>query len=120
MTSFNADEGLMRAEFDALPRMPPSLPWSGATAEEVLANVNSALTAVWSTDAGAPDCIWMRPSVYYGLLMYPLYRLLQRGRRRRRPRFATRVLSRKWRGTTSADRTWLSACAKRNHNALQT
>ena len=120
MTSFNADEGLSRVEFDALPRMAPSLPWSGMTPEEIMADVNSALVAAYTAAAGAPDDIWMPPSVYYGLLMYPLYRLLQRGRKRRRPRFATRVLSRKWRGTTSADRTWLSACAKRNHNALQT
>ena len=45
---------------------------------------------------------------------------MKKNAKRRRPRFATRVLSRKWCGTTSADRTWLSACAKRNHNALQT
>lgn len=66
------------------------------TGSEVLAAVNEALK---SAPPPLADLLLVPPSVYWGVLRYPVLRQLGTWRvRRRRPRFARRVLSRRWRG----------------------
>lgn len=107
-TSFNADVNITAEEWAATPTMPEAR-WDGMTAEEVMADVNKVLEDVYLHSTAAPEVMLLPLTTYYGVLMYPLYRLLQRGRRVRRPSFAVRVLSRRWRGTAREDRAWLAA-----------
>jgi hypothetical protein len=67
--------------------------WNDKTAEEVVTDVNVALSAVYDATYPSPGFMAIPVRTYWQILRYPILALMLRNRRVRRPRRFTRQLT---------------------------